>query len=67
MSDIPMMTNLLEQVTHVFRIHLVQQVVENYETWFTVVFAKILGYTLVKLTSLCREANSRRETADFSL
>jgi len=47
-ADIPMMTTLREQVTHVFRIHLVQQVVENYETRFTVIIAKILVYTLVK-------------------
>jgi len=37
-----MMAALSEQVTYVFRIHLVQQVVENYETRFTVVIAKIL-------------------------
>ena len=43
-----MMTNLREQVTYVFRIHFVQQVVDNYETRFTVVIAKILRYTLVK-------------------
>ena len=47
-ADIPMMTTPSEQVTYVFRIHLVQQVVENYEKRFTVVIAKILGYTLVK-------------------
>ena len=47
-ADIPMMTTPSEQVTYVFRIHLVQQVVENYEKRFTVVIAKILRYTLVK-------------------
>jgi len=31
-ANIPMMTALGEQVTNVFRIHLVQQIVENYET-----------------------------------
>ena len=47
-ADIDMMTTLGEQVTYVFRIHFVQQVVDNYETRFTVVIAKILRYTLVK-------------------
>jgi len=42
------MTTLREQVIHVFRIHLILQVVENYETWFTVIIAKIPGYALVK-------------------
>ena len=43
-----MMTAFREQVTYVFRIHLVQQIVENYETWFTVLVAEILGNALVK-------------------
>ena len=43
-----MVTALREQVTKAFRIHLVQQIIENYETRFTVVIAKILGHTLVK-------------------
>jgi len=43
-----MVTALREQVTYVFRIHLVQQIIENYETRSTVVFAKILGHALVK-------------------
>jgi len=36
-----MMTAFREQVTYVFRIHLVQQIVENYETRFTVLVAEI--------------------------
>jgi len=47
-ADIPMMTALGEQVTYVFRIHFVQQVVENYETRSTVLVAKILGNTFLK-------------------
>jgi len=47
-ANIPMMTALGEQVTYVFRLHLVQQIVENYETRFTVLVAEILGNALVK-------------------
>ena len=43
-----MMTAFREQVAYVFRIHLVQQIVENYETRFTVLVAEILGNALVK-------------------
>jgi len=43
-----MMAAFREQVAYVFRIHLVQQVVENYETRSTLAVAKILGNTLVK-------------------
>ena len=43
-----MMTAFREQVAHVFRKHLIQQIVENYETRFTVLVAKILGNALVK-------------------
>ena len=43
-----MMAALSEQVAYVFRIHLVQQVVENYETRSTVAVAKILGHALVE-------------------
>jgi len=43
-----MMTAFRDQVAYVFRIHLVQQIVENYEARSTVVFAKILGHALVK-------------------
>ena len=47
-ADIPIMTALREQVTYVIRIHLVQQIVENYETRFTVLVAEIPGNALVK-------------------
>ena len=47
-ADIPMMAALREQVTYVFRMHLVQHIVENYDTRFTVLVAKILGNALVK-------------------
>ena len=47
-ANIPMMTAFREQVAYVFRIHLVQQIVENYETRFTVLVAEILGNALVK-------------------
>jgi len=43
-----MMTAFREQVAYVFRIHLIQQIVENYETRFTVLVAEILGKALVK-------------------
>ena len=43
-----MMTAFREQVTYVFRIHFVQQIVENYETRFTVLVADILENALVK-------------------
>jgi len=43
-----MMTAFREQVTYVFRIHLVQQIVENYETRFTVLVAEILVNALGK-------------------
>ena len=43
-----MVTALREKVTYVFRIHFVQQIIENYETRSTVVIAKILEHTLVK-------------------
>jgi len=43
-----MMTALGEKVTYVFRIHLVHQIVENYETRFTVLVAENLGNALVK-------------------
>jgi len=42
------MTAFCEQVAYVFRIHLVQQIVENYETRFTVLVAEILGNAVVK-------------------
>jgi hypothetical protein len=47
-ANIPMMAALREQVAHVFRIHLIQQIVENYETRFTMLVAEILGNALVK-------------------
>jgi len=47
-ANIPMMTAFREQVTYVYRIHLVQQIVKNYETRFTVLVAEILGNALVK-------------------
>ena len=47
-ADIPIMTALREQVTYVIRIHLVQQIVENYETRSTEDIAFIMGNTLVK-------------------
>jgi hypothetical protein len=47
-ADIPMVTALCEQFPYVFRIHLVQQIIENYETRFTVLVAEILGNALVK-------------------
>jgi len=43
-----MMTAFREQVAYIFRIHLIQQIVENYETRFTVLVAEILGNALVK-------------------
>jgi len=43
-----MMAALSEQVTYVFRIHLVLQIVENYEARSTELIAKILGQALVK-------------------
>jgi len=43
-----MMTAFREQVTYVFGIYFVQQIVENYETRFTVLVAEILGNALVK-------------------
>ena len=42
------MTAFRDQVAYVFRIHLVQQIVENYETRFTVLVAEIPGNALVK-------------------
>jgi len=62
-----MMTAFREQVTNVFRINLVQQIIENYKTRFTVLVAEILRTALVKLTFLCKEANFSRRKADFSL
>ena len=47
-ANIPMMTAFREQVANVFRIHLIQQIVENCETRFTVLVAEILGNVLVK-------------------
>jgi hypothetical protein len=47
-ANIPMMSAFREQVTYIFRIHLVQQIVENYETRFTVLVPEILGNALVK-------------------
>jgi len=43
-----MMTAFREQVAYVFRKHIVQQIVENYETRFTLLVAEILGNALVK-------------------
>ena len=51
-----MVTALGEQVTNVFRIHLVQQIVENYETRFIVLVAEILGNALVKTDVLMYSA-----------
>ena len=42
------MTAFREQVAYVFRIHLIQQIVENYETRFTVLVAEFLWNALVK-------------------
>ena len=47
-ANIPMMTAFREQVTNVFRIHLVQQIIEKNETRFTVLVAEILRNGLVK-------------------
>jgi len=47
-ANIPTMTTFREQVTYVFRIYLVQQIFENYETRFTVLVDEILGNALVK-------------------
>ena len=47
-ANIPLMTAFREQVTYVFRIHLVQQIIEKNETRFTVLVAEILGNALVK-------------------
>ena len=41
------MTAFRDQVAYVFRIHLVQQIVENYVTRFTVLVAEILWNALV--------------------
>ena len=46
------MTAFREQVAFVFRIHLIRQIVENYETRFTVLVAEILGIALVKTNVL---------------
>ena len=48
------MTAFRDQVAYVFRIHLVQQIVENYETRFTVLVAEILGNALVKTEVLMK-------------
>jgi len=47
-ANIPMMTAFREHVAYVFRIQLVQQIVENYETRFTVLVAEFLWNALVK-------------------
>jgi hypothetical protein len=51
-ADISIVAALGEQVAYVFRLHLVEQVVENYETRFTVVIAKILGHPVMKTNVL---------------
>jgi len=47
-----MMTAFREQVTYVFLIQLVQQIVENYETRFTVLVTEILGNALDRLLAV---------------
>ena len=62
-----MVAALREQVTYVFRIHLVQQVVENYEKGFTEVITKILGNTLVKTDVLMFSGQLLSGTADLTV
>ena len=60
-ANIPMMTAFREQVAYVFRIHLIQQIVENYQTRFTVLVAEILGIALVKTRSYVKRSTFRGE------